>query len=106
MTVLLISGNFSAEMQGLQGMTNVFEYTAKAFLKHCEVYFKIRMHPELLHASLLLSKWFIIIVTVVEAESLKICTHHWQNRVFNCTVWSHLTEYTRAKQIALFLSDL
>lgn len=56
MTVLLISGNFSAEMQGLQGMTNVFEYTAKAFLKHCEVYFKIRMHPELLHASLLLSK--------------------------------------------------
>ena len=50
------SGNFDAIQALFVGTTSAFEYTAKSFLKHCEIYFKTASHPDLIHASLLLSK--------------------------------------------------
>uniref|UniRef100_A0A1X7TES8 Uncharacterized protein n=1 Tax=Amphimedon queenslandica TaxID=400682 RepID=A0A1X7TES8_AMPQE len=73
-------GDFKAEMGGITNLSSVFEHTAKAFLKHCELYFKGGEISELFHVTLLLISIAVKINNFSDKKLAKKHDHIWIKR--------------------------
>ncbi|XP_019859959.1 PREDICTED: uncharacterized protein LOC109588219 [Amphimedon queenslandica] len=75
-------GDFKAEMSGITNLSSVFEHTARAFSKHCELYFKVGEISELFHVTLLLISIGVKINNFSDKKLAKKYDHIW-NKKFN-----------------------
>ncbi|XP_019859025.1 PREDICTED: uncharacterized protein LOC109587232, partial [Amphimedon queenslandica] len=74
-------GDFKADISSAVNLSSVFEHTAKAFLKHCELYFKRGEISEAFHVTLLLISIGVKINSFSDKKLAKY-DHIW-NKKFN-----------------------